>query len=338
MSVKETKRIFVDLVKIEVIAGSGGDGAVHFRREKFVPRGGPDGGDGGDGGSVYLLGDKALKTLLDFKYKRLFKAENGRPGGGKKMKGRKGKDIFIRVPLGTVVYDDMTDQIIGEVINDDEKLLVAKGGRGGRGNARFAAPQNRAPNTAEPGRRGERRVLRLELKLLADVGIIGFPNVGKTTLLVAISGVKGKIAPYPFTTITPNLGIVKFPDFTSFAMVDIPGIIEGSHKGKGMGLAFLRHIERTELLLFVLDATSCNIEGDYESLKRELALYNKKLLEKPRIVIINKMDLVKNPPPFKIEEGIPLYFVSALRKTGVELLKGGILKCLGEMKKEGKGV
>jgi len=338
MGVKNAKRIFVDLVKIEVIAGNGGNGAIHFRREKFIPRGGPDGGDGGDGGSVFVVGDKALKTLLDFKYRKLFKAEDGRPGGGNKMKGKKGKDIFIRVPLGTSIYDEVSGKLIGEVVNDNELLLIAKGGKGGRGNARFATPQNRTPRIAEPGGKGERRLLRLELKLLADVGILGFPNVGKTTLLVAISGAKGKIAPYPFTTITPNLGMVRLPDFTSFALVDIPGIIEGAHKGKGMGLAFLRHIERTKILLFILDATSQNIEEDYVSLKRELYLYNKGLLEKPRIVVINKMDLVENSPPFNVEEGVPVYFVSALEGIGIESLKGGILKCLEEMRKEKKEV
>jgi GTP-binding protein len=333
---KGKKEVFVDLVRIEVIGGKGGDGCVHFRREKFVPKGGPDGGDGGDGGSIYLLGDRSLKTLLDFKYKRIFKAEKGKPGGGKKMKGRKGRNLIIRVPLGTVIYDDLTGEMIGEVMKDGEKILVARGGRGGRGNARFATPQNRVPKIAEPGEEGERRILRLELKLLADVGILGFPNVGKTTLLVAISGAKGKIAPYPFTTLTPNLGMVKLPDFSSFALVDIPGIIEGAHEGKGMGLAFLRHIERTKILLFLLDATSKSVDLDYEKLKMELKLYNNKLLEKPRIVVINKMDLVENPPSIKIEEGIPVYFVSALKGIGVELLKGGILKCLEEMMRERK--
>ncbi len=339
---KEAKKIFVDVATIEVKGGKGGDGAVHFRREKFVPRGGPDGGDGGQGGSVYLVGDKSLKTLLDFKYRRLFRAEDGRPGGPSKRTGRSGKDVYIKVPLGTVVYDAETGEVIGEILEDGQKLLVARGGKGGRGNARFATPTQRVPRIAEKGEPGERRKLRLELKLIADVGIVGYPNAGKTTLLKALSGASGKIAPYPFTTLTPNLGMVQLPDFTRFAVVDIPGIIDGAHLGKGMGLAFLRHIERTRLLLFVLDITQ-EPEKAYKNLRKELYLYKSELLERPRIVVLNKIDLVENPDeiPFRPEEGekVEVYRVSALTGKGVDELMGGIIKWLREItqKENGKG-
>ena len=328
---KEARRNFVDVARIEVIAGRGGDGAVHFRREKFVPRGGPDGGDGGRGGSVYLIGDKSLKTLLDFRYRKIFRAEDGRPGGPSKRAGRSGRDVFIRVPLGTVVYDVDTGQMLGELMRDGQKLLVARGGKGGRGNARFATPTQRVPRVAEKGEEGERRKLRLELKLIAEVGIVGYPNAGKTTLLKAISGATGKVAPYPFTTITPNLGMVHLPDFTSFAVVDIPGIIEGAHEGRGMGLAFLRHIERTRILLFVLDVTG-SPQKDYETLKRELMLYNPELLKRPRIVALNKIDLLgEGEIPFTAEEGVDVYRVSALTGEGIESLMGGIVKWLKRM-------
>ncbi len=330
---KDAKRVFVDRAKIRVVAGKGGDGMVHFRREAFVPRGGPDGGDGGDGGSVYLVGDRSLKTLLDFRYNRVFKAGDGRPGGPQKKHGRKGKDVYIRVPLGTVVYDDATGEVIGEVAEHGQKLLVARGGKGGRGNARFATPQRRTPRIAEPGEEGETKILRLELKLLGDVGLVGFPNSGKTTLLRAISGSSGKIASYPFTTVTPNLGMVRDQFDISFAVVDIPGIIEGAHEGRGMGLEFLRHIERTLLLVFVLDATD-DPHNHYIKLKDELRAYNPELLHKPRIVVLNKIDLLDKPINGKeiIGDDVEVYEVSALLGWGVKELKEGIKKWLVELK------
>ncbi|RKY98320.1 MAG: GTPase ObgE, partial [Candidatus Hydrothermota bacterium] len=291
------------------------------------------GGDGGDGGSVYLVGDPNLMTLLDFKYKRIFKAENGRPGGPNNRKGRKGKDIFIRVPLGTVVYDDITGEVIGEITKPGQKLLVAKGGKGGRGNARFATPERRTPRIAEPGTEGEERWLRLELKLIGDVGLVGFPNAGKTTLLRALSGAKGKVAEYPFTTVVPNLGVLKTEDFLSFVLVDVPGIIEGAHLGRGMGLEFLRHIERTKLIIFVLDATD-RPQDRYEKLKSELKAYNPELLQRPRIVVLNKWDLVKdeNSVKFRAEDDVEVYKISALLGWGIRELRGGIERWLQRLK------
>lgn len=322
------KSSFVDLVKIRVKAGKGGDGIIHFRREKYVPRGGPDGGDGGNGGNVYLIGEKSLKTLLDFKYKRIFRAEDGKDGGPSRRTGRKGKSVFIKVPLGTVVRDEITGEYLGEVIEHGQKLLVARGGRGGKGNARFATPTLRAPRIREKGEEGEEKFLILELKLIADVGLVGYPNAGKTTLLKALSGSSGKIAPYPFTTLTPNLGMVKDEYETVFAVVDIPGIIEGAHEGRGLGLQFLRHTERTKILLFVIDVTSPNPLGDFQSLLEEIKLYNKKILEKPIIVALNKIDLVDaNDLDFNIKD-VEVYKISALKGTGIEELKGGIKKWL----------
>ena len=282
---------------------------------------------------MYLVGDPNLMTLLDFKYKRIFKAENGRPGGPNNRKGRKGKDIFIRVPLGTVVYDDITGEVIGEITKPGQKLLVAKGGKGGRGNARFATPERRTPRIAEPGTEGEERWLRLELKLIGDVGLVGFPNAGKTTLLRALSGAKGKVAEYPFTTVVPNLGVLKTEDFLSFVLVDVPGIIEGAHLGRGMGLEFLRHIERTKLIIFVLDATD-RPQDRYEKLKSELKAYNPELLQRPRIVVLNKWDLVKdeNSVKFRAEDDVEVYKISALLGWGIRELRGGIERWLQRLK------
>ncbi len=320
------KSSFVDIAKIRVRAGKGGDGIIHFRREKYVPRGGPDGGDGGPGGSVFLVGERSLKTLLDFKYKKVFEAENGKNGGPSRKTGRKGRDVFIKVPLGTVVKDEITGEVLGEVVHHGQKLLVARGGRGGKGNARFATPTLRAPRIREQGEEGEERFLLLELKLIADVGLVGYPNAGKTTLLKALSGSSGRIAPYPFTTLTPNLGMVKDPDDTVFAVVDIPGIIDGAHRGKGLGLQFLRHIERTRLLLFVIDATSDDPVKDYHALVEEIRLYKPEILEKPQIVALNKIDLVDNLD-FKLND-TDVYRISALKGIGIEELKGGIRKWL----------
>ena len=326
------KSSFVDFARIRVQAGKGGDGIIHFRREKYVPRGGPDGGDGGPGGNVYLVGERSLKTLLDFKYKKIFRAEDGKDGGPSRRAGRKGKDIYIKVPLGTVVRDEITGEYLGEIIEHGQKLLVAKGGRGGKGNARFATPTLRAPRIRETGEEGEERFLTLELKLIADVGLVGFPNAGKTTLLKALSGSSGKIAPYPFTTLTPNLGMVK--DDLIFAVVDIPGIIEGAHEGRGLGLQFLRHIERTRLLLFVIDATSDDPLKDYLSLIEEIESYNPEILKKPKLVALNKIDLLEGRNlDFKIDD-VDVYKVSALKGIGIEELKGGIKKWLSEQPQE----
>ncbi|MGB9824016.1 MAG: GTPase ObgE [Candidatus Hydrothermia bacterium] len=321
---------FVDLVKIEVKAGDGGDGMVHFLREKFKPFGGPDGGDGGDGGNIYAIGEKSLKTLLDFKYKRYYEAEDGGNGGPYNRAGKKGKDLFIKVPLGSVIYDDETGEVIGEILEHGQTLLLAKGGKGGRGNARFATPTQRAPRIAEKGTEGERKILRIELKLIADVGIVGFPNSGKTTLLNALVGTNAKVGDYPFTTLTPNLGVYQGEDGMRFALVDIPGIIQDAHKGKGLGLAFLRHIERTKVLVFLLDAAAGDPEGQYFKLLDEIRAYNPEILKKPRIAAVNKIDLVENVPSLNLD--CEVYYISALKGIGLEELKQGIEKCLNQLK------
>jgi len=324
------KETFVDLVKIEVKAGDGGDGLVHFLREKFKPFGGPDGGDGGGGGNVYAIGDKSLKTLLDFKYKKYYEAEDGKEGGPNNRTGKRGRDLYIKVPLGSVIYDDSTGKIIGEILEDGQVLLLARGGKGGRGNARFATPTNRAPRIAEKGTKGEHKVLRIELKLLADVGIVGMPNSGKTTLLNALVGTHAKVGDYPFTTLTPNLGVFREEDTNKFVLVDIPGIIEDAHLGKGLGLTFLRHIERTKVLLLLLDVTQGDLKGQYEKIIKELREYKEELLEKPRLVAVNKIDLVQGVPPFDIREEV--YYISALKGIGLQELKKGIERCLERAK------
>lgn len=295
---------FVDQAKIYVEAGNGGPGCVSFRREKYVPRGGPDGGDGGDGGDVILVADPQVHTLYDFYHQVHFKAENGKPGRGKKMKGKDGEDLILRVPVGTVVKDAETGEILGDLVKPGQTLVVARGGRGGRGNAHFATPTRQAPRFAEPGTPGEKRWLILELKLIADVGLVGLPNAGKSTFLSAVSSARPKIADYPFTTLEPNLGVVYLPDGETFVVADIPGLIEGAHRGVGLGHEFLRHIERTRVLLFILDISRGEeIKRDFELLREELRLYNPGLLEKPFLIALNKIDLLpEDERPGKIEE------------------------------------
>jgi GTPase len=284
--------VFIDKAVIEVEAGRGGDGCVSFRREKHVPRGGPDGGDGGDGGSVILIADTHLNTLLDFHYKRRYKAGSGGHGSGSNRKGRNGKSITLRVPVGTLVYDADTGDLLADLSRPGMRFVAARGGKGGRGNAHFATPTRQTPRFAEKGLPGERRTLRLELKLLADVGIVGMPNAGKSTLISRISAAKPKIADYPFTTLVPNLGVVRYQD-QSFVVADIPGLIEGAHAGVGLGHQFLRHVERARLLLYLLDvspfATVPPLEA-FETLRRELELYNPDLARKPALVALNKID------------------------------------------------
>jgi len=284
---------FVDQAKIYVKAGDGGRGCVSFRREKYVPRGGPDGGDGGDGGDVILLADPQVHTLYDFYHHVHFRAENGRPGMGKKMKGRDGEDLLLKVPVGTVVKDAETGEVLGDLVRPGQTLIVARGGKGGRGNAHFATPVRQAPRFAEPGTPGEERWLLLELKLIADVGLVGFPNAGKSTLLSRISAARPKIADYPFTTLEPNLGVVKMEEGGTFIVADIPGLIEGAHLGVGLGHEFLRHIERTRLLLYILDISrGKEVVKDFQTLQRELELYNPALLEKEYLIALNKIDLL----------------------------------------------
>ena len=341
---------FVDRVKIYVKAGDGGPGCVSFRREKYVPRGGPDGGDGGDGGDVILLADPQLLTLYDFYHQVHFRAENGRPGQGKKMKGRDGEDLILRVPVGTVVMDAETGEVLGDLTEPYQTLVVARGGKGGRGNAHFATPTRQAPRFAEPGKPGEERWLILELKLIADVGLVGLPNAGKSTLLSRISAARPKIADYPFTTLEPNLGVVKLPEGETFVVADLPGLIEGAHKGVGLGHEFLRHIERTKVLLFVLSVDREDLYADYQTLRKELELYNPALLQKDHLIAINKVDLLdyvlpspnnvtlsshnvtpsqearghsaleKKVAKFPDEEKSRMYFISAVTGAGIEQL------------------
>ncbi|HDS00615.1 MAG TPA: GTPase ObgE, partial [candidate division Zixibacteria bacterium] len=259
--------MFVDLVEIEVQSGKGGAGCVSFRREKYVPKGGPDGGDGGKGGSVYIQVDSNLNTLMDLKYKRKYKAENGEPGKGGNKSGEDGKDVTVKVPPGTMVFNAENDQLLADLVEDQDRYLAARGGIGGRGNTHFKSSTNQSPRRADPGRPGESFRLRLELRLIADVGLVGYPNAGKSSLLKAMSEAKPKIADYPFTTLNPNIGIVKIAEFETLKMADIPGIIDGASRGKGLGLQFLRHIERTSVLLYILDGGKNDFMEDYKVLQ-----------------------------------------------------------------------
>ncbi len=287
--------VFIDEAKIRIEAGAGGDGVISWRREKYVPKGGPDGGNGGNGGSVYFEADPELGTLLDFRYSRIHKAEDGAKGAGKNCTGRRGEDIILRVPIGTIVREVESGRIIADLTNPQERLLVARGGKGGLGNTEFKSATNQAPRKQTNGKPGEAFDVELELKLLADVALVGFPNAGKSTLISRISAARPKIADYPFTTLVPNLGIVQAPEeHKSFVVADIPGLIEGASGGKGLGLQFLRHIERSRVLLFLLDGTSDKPtpREAYKILKKELENYSPALLEKPRLIAISKSDAV----------------------------------------------
>uniref|UniRef100_A0A7V3UZH6 GTPase Obg n=1 Tax=candidate division WOR-3 bacterium TaxID=2052148 RepID=A0A7V3UZH6_UNCW3 len=319
---------FVDEAIISVKAGDGGNGCISFRREKFVPRGGPDGGDGGDGGSVILKGSGHLQTLADYIYRRRYQAGRGQHGMGKNRHGKKGDDVILPVPLGTDVFDALSGEKIGEIIKEGQELVVARGGKGGKGNARFANPVEQAPRKAEPGAPGENRTLRLVLRLLADIGIVGLPNAGKSTLLRALTSAKPKIADYPFTTLTPNLGVIAGKDFR-FTVADMPGIIAGAHEGKGLGLRFLRHIERTRMLLLIVDAAAGTPQADFDILEKELKLYDPKLSSRARILILNKVDLIKGKKP-EINVEIPVVWVSALLGTGLDKLAKLIEKHFSE--------
>lgn len=286
--------MFIDYAEIEVAAGKGGDGAITFRREKYVPKGGPSGGNGGNGGNIVLKADSNLFTLLDFRYKRKYKAQHGQPGGNSRKDGKSGEDIIIKIPVGTIVKNIQTGKVIFDMNKPGQEVILAKGGKGGKGNSNFATPTNQAPRIAEPGKEGNSLKIILELKLIADVGLVGFPNAGKSTLISKISAARPKIADYPFTTLAPNLGIVKYKEYKSFTVADIPGIIEGAHEGKGLGLKFLKHIERTRILLFLIDIATDNYQEDYDILFNELKSYSKKLAEKKKIVSLSKADLAGN--------------------------------------------
>lgn len=304
--------MFVDYAVIEVYSGKGGDGAITFRREKYVPKGGPSGGDGGRGGDVILRTNSNLHTLLDFRYKKKYKAGNGNSGGSSLKDGKNGDNAIIQVPVGTVVKDFGTEKILFDLNTDKKEIVLAKGGNGGKGNSKFATSTNQTPRFAEDGKPGEQKKVILELKLIADVGLVGFPNSGKSTLISKISSARPKIADYPFTTLEPNLGIVKYKDFKSFTVADIPGIIEGASEGKGLGLKFLRHIERTRIILFLIEVTSENLKDDFDVLMSELRSYSPELVRKKIIVSLSKSDLIY---PENIEELSLLKFKGIKDKT-----------------------
>lgn len=322
------KIMFVDQVKIYVKAGNGGDGMVAFRREKFVPNGGPAGGDGGKGADVVFVVDEGLRTLVDFRFKRIFKAEHGEHGMSRSMHGRGAEDLVVKVPQGTIVKDIDTGEIIADLVAHGQRAVIAKAGRGGRGNKRFATPANPAPELSENGEPGQERNVQLELKVLADVGLVGFPSVGKSTLLSVVSAARPKIAAYHFTTIVPNLGMVDAGDGRSFVMADLPGLIEGASQGVGLGHQFLRHIERTRVIVHVIDMSGS--EGrvpyeDYMAINNELEQYNLRLMERPQIIVANKMDMPDaeenlNEFKTKIAEDIPVFPISAVTKTGLREL------------------
>jgi GTPase len=310
---------FVDEVLIQVRAGSGGDGCVSFRREKFVPKGGPDGGDGGDGGSVVLWGNPYLQTLADLQYHRYYKAEAGGHGRGANRHGANGDGVRVPVPLGTDVFDFATGAKLGEILRAKEELAIARGGEGGRGNARFATSTNQAPRHFEPGKIAAERKVKLVLRLVADIGIVGLPNAGKSTLLSRLTRANPKVASYPFTTLTPNLGVLETRD-VRFTVADMPGIIKGAHEGKGLGLAFLRHIERTRMLVFVIDAAAGRARADYVELVGEIGSYNEEILKRPRVVVLNKVDLLPGRKPV-VRLDAERVWVSALAGEGVAELK-----------------
>lgn len=318
--------MFMDEVVIEVISGKGGDGAVHFRREKYIPRGGPDGGDGGKGGDVVLEVFPTLNTLTPFRHQERFKAQDGGRGGRSNMTGRSGDDLVIQIPPGTMIFDQNTGELIGDLTQAGQRLVVCKGGRGGRGNARFASPQNQAPRIAERGEPAQRRLLRLELRLIADVGIVGVPNAGKSTLLSAVTNARPKIAPYPFTTLEPNLGVAVLDDDTTLILADIPGLIEGAHLGQGLGHDFLRHIQRTRVLIHLLDGASQDPLLDLAQINSELALFDPNLAKKPQIVALNKIDLPEAQERWPHVEatlrqnGYECYAISALIGTNLRIL------------------
>ena len=332
-----TEGNFVDYVKIDVVSGNGGQGSAHLRREKYVAKGGPDGGDGGRGGHVIIRGNKNLWTLFSFKFKRHFKAGHGEHGGKSRSTGASGADVYIEVPLGTVIRDTETKQLLFEITEDGEEKIAAEGGLGGLGNWHFKSATNQTPRYAQPGIGGKEKRLTLELKVLADVGLVGFPNAGKSTLLAALTAAKPKIADYEFTTLKPNLGIVQYRDFRSFVMADIPGIIEGAAEGKGLGHYFLRHIERNAILLFLIPADSPDIRKEYEILLNELRKYNPEMLDKARIVAISKSDMLDEELMTEMDAelkkdftDVPYLFISSVSQFGLQKLKDKLWVLLNE--------
>ena len=332
-----TEGNFVDYTKIYVSSGKGGKGSTHLHREKFIEKGGPDGGDGGRGGHVYLVGNKELWTLFHLKFARHVKAGHGGDGGGDRSTGADGDDKYIEVPLGTVVRDKESNEILFEITEDGEKKIVAKGGKGGLGNWHFRSSTNQTPRYAQPGLPSEEMDMILELKVLADVGLVGFPNAGKSTLLSVLTSAKPKIADYPFTTLKPNLGIVAYRDYKSFVIADIPGIIEGAAEGKGLGHYFLRHIERNSTLLFLVPADATNIKAEYDILVNELQKYNPEMLDKERILVISKCDMLDDELQLEMRaeldqslKGTPYLFISSLANQGLTELKDKLWQMLND--------
>ncbi len=332
--------MFIDYARIKVHAGNGGKGSISFRREKYVPKGGPDGGKGGKGGDVIAVGNENINTLLEYRYLKLFKAKKGKHGSGNNRAGRSGEDMILQFPLGTIIHElkEGGRQVLTEIDHHEQREILAKGGHGGKGNASFATSTNQAPRTAEDGQPGEEKELELELKLIADVGLVGFPNAGKSTLLSKLSSAQPKIASYPFTTLEPSLGVVAVQDFSSFVIADIPGIIEGAHSGKGLGLQFLRHIERTRILLFLIDVSSPNPYHDYQVLRNELSRHDKHLERKAHLIALNKIDTVspdlRNKKKTEIQNLFSpqlfeqLHLISAITGENLDNLKMELFKTL----------
>ncbi len=323
--------MFIDSAKIYVKSGKGGNGIIHWRREKFIPKGGPDGGNGGVGGNVIIRADKQLNTLLDFRYSKRFIAKNGNPGEGSNKEGRSAKSVVIKVPVGTILRYAETGEFVADLVEHGEELVVAKGGKEGKGNWVFRSPTNQAPRICTPGEAGQEFWLELELKLLADIGLVGFPNAGKSTLISKISAAKPKIAAYPFTTLTPSLGMVYYQEEKSFVVADIPGLIQGAHDGKGLGIQFLKHIERTKALLYLIDCMSDDIKKDYKVLANELKEFNEDLPKKKSIIAITKLDIAddgkrKELKKLKFPKGIPVHYISAATGEGIEQLVAAMWK------------
>ncbi|SFC27730.1 GTP-binding protein [Marinospirillum celere] len=336
---------FVDQARITVVAGKGGNGCMSFRREKYVPRGGPDGGDGGDGGSVYLIGDDSLNTLIDFRFQKHYRANNGEPGRGKQCSGKAAEDLLIKVPVGTSIVDEDTLEVIGDVTEVGQKLLVAAGGRRGLGNIHFKSSTNRAPRQTTKGTEGEERHLNLELKVMADVGLLGLPNAGKSTLIRSVSAAKPKVANYPFTTLVPNLGVVKVGTHQHFVMADIPGLIQGASEGTGLGFQFLRHLTRCRLLLQVVDIAPVDASDPVENVRtiiRELKTYSSTLAERPRWLVLNKLDMLPKEDAEALCDRIiseldwqgPVFRISAISNLGTEKLSQAIMQWLLERREE----
>jgi GTP-binding protein len=334
---------FIDEAKIYIKAGDGGRGCVSFRREKYVPRGGPNGGDGGNGGDIIMVARRNMSSLLDHRYQQHYRAKRGEHGRGKDQHGKNSEHLLIPVPMGTIVKDFETGEFLGDLTDDNQEMIVAKAGSGGKGNARFVSSTNQAPKIAEPGGEGEEKTLKLELKLLADVGIVGFPNAGKSTLISTISAARPKIADYPFTTLVPNLGVVSYGDGATFVLADIPGLIEGAHEGAGLGIQFLRHIERTKILIHLLDLSPITQRDpieDYETMNRELKAYSEELSKKPQILALNKIDITEVREDIgKIEKhfsksGVKTFPISSATGEGTKELVWEVVRHLENLNKE----